>query len=242
MALRSFLNGVLFAETYGSGTPKVLALHGWGRRGNDFAASLDGLDALALDLPGFGASPAPELVIGADGYADIVAQTLDFFDRPPVLVGHSFGGRIAVCLAAKNPELVGDLVLTGVPLVRLSKGKKPSVSYRIARRMNDLGVLSNERMEVLKRSQGSTDYRAATGVMRDILVKVINESYEEEMAMVRSHVELIWGEDDDEVPLQVARTANTLFSDSTLSVVPGVGHMVPTTAPDRLRRSIEALV
>ncbi|MGD2061719.1 MAG: alpha/beta hydrolase, partial [Acidimicrobiia bacterium] len=122
MALRSFLEGALFAEAFGSGTPEVLALHGWGRRGSDFATTLHGLDAIAPDLPGFGASPAPEAVIGADSYADIVAKILDSFDRPPVLVGHSFGGRVAVCLAAKHPRLVGDLVLTGVPLIRLETG------------------------------------------------------------------------------------------------------------------------
>ena len=59
MALRALADGALFAEAYGDGSPRVLALHGWGRRGNDFAASLAEFDALAVDLPGFGATPAP---------------------------------------------------------------------------------------------------------------------------------------------------------------------------------------
>ncbi len=125
MALRSFLDGALFAEVYGEGAPDVLALHGWARRGNDFAAALEGLPAIAPDLPGFGASPVPGEVIGADAYADIVAEILGSFDRPPVLVGHSFGGRVAVCLAARYPEMVGPLVLTGVPLIRLETGRRP---------------------------------------------------------------------------------------------------------------------
>lgn len=236
--MRSFLDGALFGEVYGSERPEVLALHGWGRRGKDFSAALDGIDALALDLPGFGASPSPDEVIGAHGYADIVHQVFDLFDRPPVLVGHSFGGRIAVCLAAKYPYRIKGLVLTGVPLVRLSPGKKPSIGYRVARRLNKIGVVSDNRMETLKRSRGSSDYRAATGVMRDVLVKVVNESYEPEMLALKSHVELIWGGKDTEVPIEVAEKANETIDDSNLTVLPGVGHLVPTQAPEQLRSTI----
>ncbi len=239
MALRSFLEGALFAEAFGSGTPEVLALHGWGRRGSDFATTLSGLDAIAPDLPGFGASPAPETVIGADSYADIVAEILHSFDRPPVLVGHSFGGRVAVCLAAKHPGLVGELVLTGVPLIRLETGRRPPVAYRAVRWLNRVGVISDERLEREKRSRGSADYRAATGVMRDILVKVVNESYEGQLSRIESPVHLLWGSEDREVPVSVAESASALLSEVTLQVLPGVGHMVPIQAPEALRRAID---
>ena len=239
MALRSFLDGALFAEVFGSGTPDVLALHGWGRRGSDFSASLEGLDAIAPDLPGFGASPVPNQVIGADAYADIVAEILDSFDRPPVLVGHSFGGRVAVCLAAKHPESVGDLVLTGVPLIRLETGRRPPVAYRVVRWLHRAGLVTDERLEQEKRSRGSADYRAATGVMRDILVKVVNESYEGPLGRIQSPVHLLWGENDREVPVSVAESASALLSDVTLEVLAGVGHLVPIQAPQALRRVID---
>ena len=239
MALRSFLDGALFAEVYGDGAPDILALHGWGRRGSDFASVLEGFSGIAPDLPGFGASPAPDEVIGADAYADIVVGILDSFDRPPVLVGHSFGGRVAVCLAARNPELVGPLVLTGVPLIRLETGRRPSAGFRFARRLNQLGVMSDERLERAKRKRGSEDYRAASGVMRDILVKVVNESYEGQLRRISSPVQLLWGQDDHEVPLSVAEAAQALLSKSSLEVIPGVGHFVPLQAPQPVREAIE---
>ena len=242
LALRSFVNGALFGEMYGTDRPEVLALHGWGRRGKDFSAALDGIDALALDLPGFGASPAPDAVIGADGYADIVREIFDLFDRPPVLVGHSFGGRVAVCLAAKYPYRIRGLVLTGVPLLRISPTKKPPFTYLVARKMNQIGVLSNDRMESLKRSRGSADYRAVTGVMRDVLVKVVNESYEPEMAALKCRVELLWGQNDTEVPVDVAEKSVEMIEDAALTVIPGVGHMIPIEAPDLLRSSVESLL
>lgn len=105
--------------------------------------------------------------------------------------------------------------------------------------MHRYGLVSDERMEALKRSRGSADYRAATGVMRDILVKVVNESYEEQMKEVNANVALVWGADDLEVPVDVARRATTIFPESSLVVLDGVGHWVPTQAPDELRAAIE---
>lgn len=239
LALRSFLDGALFAEVYGSGAPNVLALHGWGRRGNDFAAALDGLDAVAPDLPGFGASPSPDEPVGADAYADIVAGMLDLFDRPPVLVGHSFGGRVAVCLAAKHPDRVGSLILTGVPLIRSGSVRRPPLSFRVVRWLNRIGVVSDERLEREKRNRGSSDYRAATGVMRDVLVRVVNESYEDQLTEIPNPVLLLWGENDQEVPVRIAEAADSILSNSTIEVVPGVGHMLPLESPSRLRASID---
>lgn len=239
MALRSFLDGAIFAEVYGEGPPEVLALHGWGRRGSDFAAVFDGFSGIAPDLPGFGASPVPDEVIGADAYADIVTGILGTFERPPVLVGHSFGGRVAVCLAAKHPDLVGPLVLTGVPLIRLQTGQRPEIGYRLVRWLNRVGLMSDERLEREKRSRGSDDYRSATGIMRDILVKVVNESYEGQLSRITTPVHLLWGGNDTDVPLSVAEAAQAILEVSSLDVLADVGHFVPLEAPDALRAAVE---
>jgi pimeloyl-ACP methyl ester carboxylesterase len=240
VALRALSDGALFAESYGESPPRVLALHGWGRRGNDFAASLTGFDALALDLPGFGATPAPTEPMGARGYADLIAPVLDTFDAPPVVLGHSFGGRIAVCLAASRPEAVGPLVVTGTPLLRTAPPKRPSLGYRSLRALNRIRLVSDQRMEEIRRSRGSADYRAASGVMRDILVKVVNESYEDELGRLGSHVLLLWGADDHEVPVVVAERSLRLIREAggsaELEVLPDVGHFVPTQAPDAIAR------
>jgi pimeloyl-ACP methyl ester carboxylesterase len=238
LALRSFADGVLFAEVLGDGSPRILALHGWGRRGSDFKQSLSELPALALDLPGFGVSPPPAGAIGAAGYADIISGILPEFDGPLVLIGHSFGGRVAICLAAQNPGLVSGVLLTGTPLVRVRPPAPPSTGYRLMRRLNKLGLLSDIRLEEERRRRGSLDYRSATGVMREILVRVVNESYEDELAAATMPLVLLWGGEDTEVPVTVAERALALRGDlpTTLEVVPGIGHHLPTQSPDDLRR------
>ena len=240
MALRALADGALFAETFGDGPPQVLALHGWGRRGSDFAPSLAGFDALAVDLPGFGATPAPADALGAEGFARLVAPVLAAFPAPPVVIGHSFGGRIAVCLAATHPERIGSLIITGSPLLRLGPGKKPSIGYQMLRFLNRAHMVSDDRMEEIRRSRGSADYRAASGVMREILVKVVNEGYEPQLQELRSRVLLLWGENDNEVPVAVAEAALRIIRQAggtaELEVLPGVGHFVPTQAPEAIAR------
>ena len=248
MPLRSFVDGALFGERYGSGEPRVVALHGWGRDRRDFSAVLEGLDAIALDLPGFGAAPPPADVLGASGYAGLVASLLEDLGAPVVVVGHSFGGRVATVLAAVRPELVAGLVMVGVPLLRPSDHpvRKPALAYRLARWGNRVGVVTDGRLEREKRRRGSADYRAASGVMRDILVKVINETYEDELTRLACPVRMVWGSNDREVPLEVARRAARLLDDIGIDVEVDVvehgGHHVPREAPERVCRAIEGLL
>ena len=241
LALKAFADGAVFAQVFGEGPPEILALHGWGRRGADFRRSLHDRPALVPDLPGFGASPPPNETLGTDGYASIVAELLPVFDRPPVLVGHSFGGRIGVCLAAKKPDAIRKAVLTGVPLLKRadSTSKGPDLGYRVWRSLNKAGIVSDDRLEAEKRSRGSADYRAATGVMRDILVKVVNETYESELARIEIPVTMVWGDNDSEVPVEVAERAAGMLRQVRLEVLPGVGHLVPTEAPDVLRDAVD---
>ncbi len=247
MALRAFADGALFAEVIGNDPPRVLALHGWGRRGNDYRHALADIDALAVDLPGFGASPPPGNAMGAEGYARALEPLLGEFSSPPLVVGHSFGGRIAVCLATVFPDLVGNLILVGSPLLRLEPSREPPIGYRLLRALNRLHLLPDDRMEQIRSNRGSADYRAASGVMRDVLVTVVNETYEPQLVALKGRVYLLWGADDREVPLAVAEMALKLIRQggaaAELEVLTGVGHQVPTQAPDAVRRVVsEALV
>src|SRR5438067_3542048 len=99
--LKAFDDGRLFGAAFGSGPPWVLALHGWRRTQRDWNDVLVGLDAIALDLPGFGATPLPDRPWGSPEYAAAVTPVLEReFDGPAVVIGHSFGGRVATHLAA----------------------------------------------------------------------------------------------------------------------------------------------
>ncbi|MDP6283940.1 MAG: alpha/beta hydrolase [Acidimicrobiales bacterium] len=240
MALSSFADGSLFGTRFGTAPPRVVALHGWGRSHQDFAASLEGLNAVSVDLPGFGVSPAPSEVGGASMYAKLVAPILDICDTPVILVGHSFGGRLAVHLAEQRPAAIGGLVLTGVPLLhRAYRRGQPALWYRLGRLLHRWGVVNDGFLEGLRDKYGSADYRAASGVMRDILVTVVNESYEQQLRSISAPVDLVWGDGDDAAPPEIAARAEALLADARLTLLGGIDHFVPTTAPFALREAID---
>ena len=222
--LTSLLNGQVLAQRFGSEPARVVALHGWGREHGDWELVLQGLDALALDLPGFGMSGTPPSAWGARDYAKflspLIAQTPGV-----VVVGHSFGGRVVVCLAADNPNVAG-IVLTGVPLVRLEPASRPKLTYRLLRALHDKGLVFALQMESVRRRYGSADYVNAEGIMRNVLVKVVGEQYFEELNATSSPVRLVWGAEDKVMPSLVAEHALTLNPHATLTMVPQSGHLI----------------
>lgn len=240
MPLSSFVDGSIFGAKHGDNPARVLALHGWGRTHSDFDEALLGLDAIALDLPGFGASPSPPNAGGADMYAELVAPVLEQCAHPVVVVGHSFGGRVAAHLAVDHPEKITALVLAGVPLLhRSGRRAAPAFKYRVGRALHRVGLLGEDRMGTLRDKYGSADYRAAEGIIRDILVISVNESYEDQLGQIRQPVELVWGSNDDTVPIEVATRAEEMLSDARLTVVDDAGHHIPMDAPGTLRNVIE---
>ena len=225
----------------------MLALHGWGRSHADFdevltelVGSRESTGAIALDLPGFGTSPAPGEPCGAAGYAEMVVPVLHECRAQVVLVGHSFGGRVAIELAARFPDTVAALVLCGVPLLRRADrpAARPAMRYRLARRLHRRGLLGDDAMERMRQRFGSADYRSASGVMRDVLVTVINETYEAQLGEISQPVELVWGRDDDSAPVDVAQRACGILADARLTILDGVGHFVPTEAAPSLTDAI----
>jgi pimeloyl-ACP methyl ester carboxylesterase len=245
--LQAFDEGAIFGARWGRGEPLVVALHGWGRSHHDFEAALGSASAggplasVGLDLPGFGASPAPSEPWGSARYADAVARVLvQVSGRPVVVVGHSLGGRVALQLGARHPGAVGALVLTGAPIGPKAPGAgRLAPGYRVARRLHRAHLLSEPAMERARQRYGSADYRAAAGVMRQILVRMVAEDYSDVVGRLRCPVELVWGADDTVAPPGMARWLRDQVPGAVLVECPEVGHLVPVAAPGALRGAVE---
>jgi len=243
--LRSYLDGRLFGDLTDGPAPLLIGLHGWGRDHRDLQSSMGDYPHLLVDLPGFGVSPPPAEAWGAAEYASCVAAALEEHElaEPALIVGHSFGGRVAVCLAASRPELVRGMILCGVPLLRPRKTPVPPVAYRLGRQAHRLGLLSDRRFEAMRRARASDDYNAASGIMRGVLVRTVNESYDDQLRAVACPVGLLWGGRDQAVPAStIDKVSGLLTTLAAVEVVEGAGHDVHLQAPGSLRAMIEKIL
>ena len=145
---------------YGEGKD-ILLLHGWGQNiemmkpiGDNFS---DKFRITILDLPGFGNSSEPPTPWNMTNYSDMLEE---FIDRvgitKPIIIGHSFGGRLAIRYSANNP--IEKLVLFGAPCIRIQE--KLPLSVRILKTLKKLPLM-NEFGEYMKQYIGSRDYKAA---------------------------------------------------------------------------------
>jgi pimeloyl-ACP methyl ester carboxylesterase len=169
-------------------------------------------------------------------YAEALLPALEAFATPPVLVGHSFGGRVALQLATMRPNAIRALVLTGVPELVAHDKSKPKLLHRSMRALHRRGLVCDAYLERWKGKYGSADYRHATGVMRDILVKAVSENYEGQLRSLSVPTTFIWGEKDVAAPLTDVEQALEVVPAGTASlrVLRDVGHLTPLEAPDAI--------
>ena len=203
-----------------SENPTVCFLHGWGRSSQDFYFISQSYDYINFDLPGFGKSQEPETSMNPKEYAEYINQFIP--NSVETVVGHSFGGRVAVHLSGlRNFE---KLILIGVPLIKkqTSSGKLSLLNFY--KSLNRFGILSNDKIEKIKKKKGSYDYRNSQGIMRENLVKAVNDDLSQELENIKSKVHLIWGSEDKEVPIDIAKEANKKIKKSNLHILEGQDH------------------
>ena len=97
-------------------------------------------------------------------------------------------------------------------------------------------------MEALRQKYGSADYRAASPVMRTVLVKVVAESYEDELRRLQCPTTFVWGARDTAAPLAVADAAVAITPHGELDVIEDADHDLPLTHPDAIAAACRALL
>ncbi len=210
---------------YGNKSGKnIVLLHGWGqniemmdpigkRLQKDFYITI-------IDLPGFGKSSEPTYGYTVYDYFEIVDELLRKLKiKNPIMIGHSFGGRISIIYAAKKG--VEKLVLLASPFKR--SVKKNTFKIKLLKFLKKVPVVK-ELESYMKTKIGSRDYRNATPIMRLILVNTVNEDLTEYLKQIESPTLFIWGDLDTEAPLEDAKYAETIMKDAGLIIYQGATH------------------
>lgn len=213
----------------------VLILHGWGANIDTVIPIVNILKShfkvYALDLPGFGSSAEPKEVYGSKDYAEVVKRFIDYMEMEKViLIGHSFGGKVSIWLGSLYPEIVDKIVLIDSAGLIPKRGLKYYVKVYGFKLLKAIykGVFfwvdDKKKMGKFYNRFGSTDYKDAQGIMRKILVKVVNEDLRPLLKDIKAPTLLIWGDKDTATPLYMGKIMEEEIPDSGLVILEGAGH------------------
>ncbi len=245
------LEGVRVAmEVTGSGRPLIL-MHGWGCD-HSTVRSIAATAALThtvynIDFPGFGASEEPAEVWGIERYTRLIEALVKSEKlESPVLVGHSFGGRVAILFASRNKADKVILVdAAGIKPRRTLKYYLKVYSFKAGKKFWEL-ILGKEkaqaRIDRMRARRGSSDYAGASPMMRRILSKVVNEDLTDRLPLISAPALLIWGENDTATPLSDAKKMARLIPDSGLVSFPGCGHYSFLDNPAQFRAVLSSFL
>lgn len=209
----------------------VVMLHGWASNIELFRPSAEALSVkyyvLAPDLPGAGETPEPPDVWTVDNYTDFVIKFIAHFGvKRVILLGHSFGGRVIIKMANRKdlPFAIEKIVLVDAAGIRPEKSGEQKMKEGVLKFGKKLLSASPKLLDKMQNMVGSADYRAASPLMRRILVNVVNEDLTPLLPGVTPSTLLIWGTLDTATPLADAEKMEALMPDAGLARIEGAGH------------------
>ena len=233
----------------------LVVLQGWGTSLELYdsvaAAVNDSFKAVQLDLPGFGASDEPREPWNVDAYADFFCRFMETLGiKKAVLLGHSYGGRVIIKLAAGDslPFEIEKIVLVdsaGVMPERSVSQKFKVKIYKIKRSFltsKPVHAMFPEVIDYWMSRQGSEDYRNATPMMKKCLVMAVNEDLQHLMPSVKQEVLLVWGDLDVDTPLADGKTMERLMPNAALVVLEGTDHFSFLYKPAEFRNVLRAFL
>lgn len=208
---------------YGSGKDIVL-LHGWGQNIEMMKPIGDRLcknfKITILDLPGYGGSSEPTYPWEVSDYVEMLKEFLSELKIDnPILIGHSFGGKVSLLYASKYK--VHKLVLLASPFKK--EIEKLSLKVKFLKFMKKVPII-NKLEGFAKKHIGSKDYRDASDMMRKILVNTVNLDITEEVKNIKCPTLAIWGTNDEAVPVERAYELEKLISDCGVITYEGLSH------------------
>lgn len=229
----------------------VLILPGWGTTIDTYTCLIDSISTYSkvycLDMPGFGKSDEPKTSWNLDQYVDFVISFLQSQNIKELdLIGHSNGGRIIIKLMSKkNLNIkINKIILIGsagiVHKKTLSQKLKIRM-FKISKKILNLKILENSfpnLLEKLKNKFGSEDYRNASPIMRECLVKLVNEDVRNFLPNINVPTLLLWGQNDTATPIEDAKIMEELIPDAGLVEIKNCSHYVFLEQPNYINKII----
>lgn len=216
--IKTYIEGINISyDCVGEGVPIIL-LHGWGANKNTFRSLAEYLSdrfkVYSIDLPGFGDTEIG-LPLNLFEVTDIIHQFCNEMNIDnPILLGHSYGGRIGIIYASKYK--VRKLILVS------SAGIKEHLNFKKRMKIKIYKLLKKHHINI---KMGSKDYIDSDNVKRRMLIDAVNTDLIREMNKIDNvEVLLIYGENDKTTPLEIARKIEANIKNSALVTIENAEH------------------
>lgn len=226
-------------EQMGTEGKPVLLLHGWGCDTGHFTPIARDLArdhrVTVMDFPAHGQSGRPPEPWGVREFSQCTQEVMRQLDIAPCdIIAHSFGGRVALYMAAHWPNTVNRLVITGgagLKKPQTEAQKRRGAAYQRKKKTLQglarwplIGAAAQKGLKALQQKYGSADYNALDDEMKKTFVKVISEDLTPLLPRVQASTLLVWGENDAETPLWMGRTMERDIPDAGLVIFENDDH------------------
>ncbi len=225
---------------------KIFIIHGWTYNLDKWAnvtVSLKsrGLEPVFLKVPGL--TEPSDKVWDIDGYINWLDTQIGS-EPKPIVIGHSNGGRIALCFAQKHPGRLGQLILIDSAGIAHNE-RRSVVKLNVLKVLSKVGKVFAYVPVVRKafyRLIGAQDYLNAPPNMKLTMRNMLAVDQNIDLGAVKLPVTIIWGRDDEITPLTDGQKMQAAIAGSTLHIVDGARHAPFFTSPDEVAKIIATVV
>lgn len=238
----------LYYEKHGNHKKSILILPGWGDTRNTFSYMISFLQnyftVYIIDFPGFGNSIFPDKDLTIYDYSDLIYELIKELELDdPILIGHSFGGRIITTLLGYYRYNFSNIILmnsAGIKPKRTLSKRIKTLYYKL---MQKIGNILPKRIKTKWKNYmfnkfASDDYRNLNDNMKITFKNVVNEDLTLYLKNIKTRTLLIWGEKDDATPIKDAYIMNALIKDSELIVLERSTHFSYLEQPNLINQII----
>jgi len=230
------VNGVkLHYNEQGNGNNQtIIIMHGWGCSSETMEPIVFSLahrlHVFNIDLPGHGKSSEPPCVWGVNDFTDMIEEFISALKIiNPIIIAHSFGGRVAIVLASRRKDIKKIMLIdsAGIKPRRALKYYFKIYGFKLAKKLLPIFVGMQKSKKVIERfwaKTGSSDYNSSTPMMRGVMSKCVNEDLRHLLPDIKCPVLLIWGENDTTTPITDAHIMEKLIPNAGLVSFPYCGH------------------
>ena len=224
----------IYYEKYGNGQSNIIILPGWGDTRSTFNTLIETLKTrftvYIIDYPGFGNSNFPNRDLSIYDYANLIKDFITVNDiENPILICHSFGGRLGIILTGLYKMQIKKMILMDSAGIKPKKKFKVKFKQIIYKCLKKIGCILPKKIKSIYLNKlinifGSCDFKNLNQNIRTTFIKVINEDLTKYLKDINTSTLLIWGEYDKDTPLDDGKIMNIKIEDSGLVIIPNAGH------------------